>query len=238
MARSIAEVEADLSEVEGVKGKGFKVGTLRKELIEAQRAWIDAVKADTFGSVGQRQMVEADTIIGASVPYNTGTLAAPDPQNSEEWRFIEKVCAELALDLKSGSSAGIVKGVFNIVDAKVKAWRIARRIFEQIGAGGDWPQYTALGLKATTGAPEHEHSILSDDWVPHWKPEPAEKKAPAPPVDGPPAPVGGPASANVPPGFFGAGDEMADMVAGVQSAMAGEIDKKGEPDLELAKSEG
>ncbi len=152
--RDIAAIEADLKGVEGVAGQGNKIGKLRKELIVAQSEKI----ADLENSI---EMLAVDISLG---PAEGASIASPAVHpESEEWAFVQQACAELKPP-QSGSSAGLVKWAFNDLDARVKNWRVARALITKLGVGAVWPQYTALGICHRTGIPEHDHSVLGDDW--------------------------------------------------------------------------
>ena len=172
MARTIEEIKADLAALEGEKGVGVKKGKLRTELIEAYDA--------AFGE--QAATITAGPLVSA---FYSDDLMATDPLESEEWLFVERVCAELDVDMKKGTNVGLVKDVFNMVDAKVKAWRVMRDIVAKLGVGAKWPQFAATGLNSSTGEPVHEHSILSDDWKPGWTPPPPKPEVVAAPAAAP-----------------------------------------------------
>ena len=162
------------AEEAGKRPYGPKIGELRLELIGALEAEIAAVEAENEalraltpapgysgpGSQAHDDFLAAATIPGARVPYNVGAL--PDgwdidshesnPYDTDEWRFIEKACAEVEIP-KSGSVTGLVKWGYSVLDAKVKIWRISREIVKQVGIGEKWPQYKDLGRSNETGEP-------------------------------------------------------------------------------------
>lgn len=234
--RDIAEIEADLTEVEGVKGQGNKIGKLRKELVAAQREKIADLE-------NQKELLASSESFGAVTaevpvsPAGTWDTATPGPLESDEWAFVQQACAELKPP-QAGSSTGLVKWAFNDMDARVKNWRIARALITKLGVGAAWPQFTALGLCHRTGRPLHEHSVLSDDWIPDYeepKPEPdsreSEHKGPVEPVYEMPENA---APANQPnPGAMGGSATDADAEAEKVRALVGaQIDAKGDPVLE------
>jgi len=145
------------AEEAGKRPYGPKIGELRLELIDALEAENEALRALTpapdYSGPGSLPG-------GTSAPL--GQVVVPDgwdidsqesnPYDTDEWRFIEKACAEVEIP-KSGSVTGLVKWGYSVLDAKVKIWRISREIVKQVGIGEKWPQYKDLGRSNETGEP-------------------------------------------------------------------------------------
>lgn len=160
----------------GKKANGKKIGDLRLELIASLES-----EVERLGSAH----LAAPNAAGMRAVYDEFErhpgAGADDGHAEAERRFMEKCAAELVVDVKKGSISGIVKDIFNLLDAKMMAYRISSRILRQIGPGKEWPQFTALGLSHETGEPLHDHSIMSDDWIPGYRP-PAKQPQEAPPA--------------------------------------------------------
>lgn len=94
---------------------------------------------------------EIERLRGVPAP-TTVSVAGTDA--GDEWRFVEKVIADLDIDMSGGSMTGVMKKIYNLLDAKVKTWRMAREITAEIGVGNVWPQWSALNRSPHTGARE------------------------------------------------------------------------------------
>jgi len=158
-----------------------KKGQLKTRLVAALKKEVETLRATSVTTASSAEPTTGT--MGSSTEFDQWDMELPkDPLKSDEWAFIEKACAEMTVDVRAGTATGLVKHIFNLMDAKTKAYRITKRIVERIGVGEDWPQFPALGLDAKTGKPLHDHSVMHDDWVQNWsepKPEPVQA-APAP----------------------------------------------------------
>lgn len=135
---------------------------------EAMRTEIAELKADKERLESEVAMLRAATAQTVTCPADVSPLPAQavdaPSTSSDEWRFVERVIAEM--EIPEGS--GRVKRIYNELDARLKVWRITRDIVLKLGPGARWPQYNELGRSEGTG-------------------EIVEKKAA--PVAPPPAPV-------------------------------------------------
>jgi len=147
MPREPDVIRAELAELKGKKGQGYKVGSLRMELIESLESEVDRLSAPVTSSVGA-QASQSSNLWAATEPDD---ILGGDPFASDEWLFIEKACGELELDLTRGVTTDLAKKIYNQVCAKVEAWRTMRGIVEEIGIGADWPQWPELGRDPNTG---------------------------------------------------------------------------------------
>lgn len=132
MPRSVSEIEAEMA-----AAKEAKVHPASAKM-RALRAELDAANGVASTQTSAESAVSADA------------SPAPDPYQSDEWRFIEKACAEVRIEA-DGSMTNAAKKVYNVLDAKLKVWRIARAVVAQVGIGNKWPQFTDLGRDPNTG---------------------------------------------------------------------------------------
>lgn len=144
MPRTVSEIEAEMSaaKAEGVHAQSAKMRALRAER--------DAVKAAPMPGDAPPATVTlpAGTVV---VGEETPVCAESDPYKTAEWEFIQQAIAETEVDFKSGAMTGVAKKMFNILDMKVRLWRMAREMVAQVGIGADWPQWAALGRDENTG---------------------------------------------------------------------------------------
>lgn len=159
MARSADEIRA---EDEALKAQGkHHFSSERKALAKELKALEAISDADGGQAEGVSEAITADFDMGADDPYD-----------SDEWRFIAAACAEFVLP-KGGSTTGLVKTIFNEIDAKVKAWRLARKIIAKIGIGEPWPQFAVMNLNPGTGEPiPGKVSWFTGEVVPEKHPQP------------------------------------------------------------------
>ena len=141
--RDIAEIKAELAALDGVKGQGVKKGRLRSALIDALEARVADLEASP---------VAVAESVPASEPLTSAMIFGDAVEDTAEWRFVERTCAELNLNLTGGSAGDIVKKIYNQIKAKVTAWRMTREVVAEIGIGAEWPQFAALNRNPSTGA--------------------------------------------------------------------------------------
>lgn len=145
MPRTPEEIRSEMeaAKAAGEDGRSGRMRSLKAELKEAEAA-LD-------GSDGTDDVEAPDTWSiyppAVSVPDGANVYA------SDEWRFVEKALAELEPEIGKGTYVGAAKKLYNVLDAKVKIWRVARDVMKRVGVGKRWPQWTALGLDDTTGEP-------------------------------------------------------------------------------------
>lgn len=143
-----AEIE-DLraaAEAAGKKPSGLKLGKLRGELIDA----LKQENADLRACAEMGPVTAPDPDAGLE-GFDQDLVDAEDPHKSDEWAFIEKSIAELQLNLTGGNMTDVAKKLYNQLRAKLRIWRIARDIVDQVGTGGDWPQWNMLNRNSSTG---------------------------------------------------------------------------------------
>jgi len=145
--RDIAEIKADLAALDGVKGQGVKKGRLRSALIDALEARVADLEASPVAVA--ESVADAGDSGGWYIEYPG---AGTNIEDTAEWRFVERTCAELNLNLTGGSAGDIVKKIYNQIKAKVTAWRMTREVVAEIGIGAEWPQFAALNRNPSTGA--------------------------------------------------------------------------------------
>lgn len=148
MARSVDAIEADLEalRLQGVHGNAKEMVKLKLELQAAQ-------DADSGAEMPPQQDPEPMEVGPVTAePGAAAEVPALDPADfdSDEWQFIQKACAEVQTP-KGGIASGLVKTLYNTLKAKVRIWRLAREIVGQVGIGGEWPQWSALGRNNSTG---------------------------------------------------------------------------------------
>lgn len=147
MPRTVEEIDAEIARLksEGVHQSAKPIRLLRDEKAALLNPTpkVQAPEAVFTSQVGVCQ----------SVSSGGGTaIWVPSPHNSDEWRFIEKACAEIQIETE-GTMSNAVKKIYNVLEAKVKMWRLARGIVEKVGVGGKWPQFSALNINPSTGEP-------------------------------------------------------------------------------------
>ena len=145
MTREPDAIQADIDALDGKKGSGVKKGQLKVELIASLRAEIDALKCATTSE--PNSLAVDGLVMGAWEPM------APSPLDSDEWKFIEGSLADLSVDVRSGSTSGMMKNIYHQLMFKVKMWRIVRKLVMEFGADGEWPSFAALKVNASTGDP-------------------------------------------------------------------------------------
>ena len=150
MTREPDAIQADIDALDGKKGSGVKKGQLKVELIASLRAEIDALRCDKIGTATITS--DSDGDINYVAHWDVSPLQA-DPLNSDEWKFIEGSLADLSVDVRSGSTSGMMKNIYHQLMFKVKMWRIVRKLVMEFGADGEWPSFAALKVNASTGDP-------------------------------------------------------------------------------------
>lgn len=170
----------------GKRVNGVKKGELTKKLEAAYEAEISRLWDLLHAKGAEAVTISSSPQTTASYLPSVGLDFGGTPDfESEEWKFIQRCVAELDVNFQSSIQT---KQVYHSLVAKVKNWRIAHRIVEQLGVGATWPLFTALGIKDNSGDPIHEHSVLSDVWIPGWvppSPEPEEPEPELPPIGAP-----------------------------------------------------
>ncbi len=225
--RTPGEVRADMEALEASGKKNpKKKGMLRTELIDALEAENEALK------VG----VEPGPI-SISVPSDwNAELVSGSPFETREWHFLEKALAELDTSIRSSVKT---KLLYNALKDRLTIWRIGVKIVQALGTDAKWPQFAVLGLAPEDGAVVHEHSILSEDYIPSYKP-PVEGEMPkvaAPDPAAVPAPAAMPmgASAQAAAAAARGVPTMEDMTAQIKRDLAGTLG--GGPQQEMTKAE-
>lgn len=149
MPRTVAEIEAEIAatKAEKVHPMSARVRALRDELKAAK----NPAPVPEKGLDGQVAYMQFASNAG-NIEVSTSGFVAPvcDPYSTDEWKFIEKACAEFELS-DTGNQSRIVKRLYQAIDAKLKVWRLAREIVAQVGIGKEWPQFSALGRDENTG---------------------------------------------------------------------------------------
>jgi hypothetical protein len=147
MPRPIEAILADISSAKaaGEKPMGALLRRLRAELKEAEGT------AAAPASPVPAEPAPSETATDRGPLWTADfALSTASPLDSDEWRFIEKCAAELA-SRTDGMSTGRVKKAYNDLELKVRLWRIAREIVQEVGIGAEWPQWTALDRDESTG---------------------------------------------------------------------------------------
>jgi hypothetical protein len=76
------------------------------------------------------------------------------PAFASEAQFIDTALAGIAAQIEfSGSTSGLVKSIYNKLEAVIRVRRISLGIVARIGEGAEWPQFAALNLDPTWGRP-------------------------------------------------------------------------------------
>ncbi len=150
MARTKSEIE---SEMATLKASGVHAASREMRDLRAEIAALSA-PADDVGS-----STPPDTSPGASPIAHTGdptstvslaqTFAGPSPLDSDEWRFVQQVMAEI--ELPEGSSR--LKKLYYAVSDRVKMWRRLRDLTMKMGPGAEWPDFPTFGISEDTGKP-------------------------------------------------------------------------------------
>jgi hypothetical protein len=136
------------------------------------RAEVEALRARL--AAGEGGDGATATASGVALSVLAPAPAPSDWRDSDEWRFIEKAIAETEVDFKSGAVTGMFKKLYQLLQFKVVLWRAMREVVPQVGVGGPWPQFVALGRSEDTGARKVERAPVT--------PPEAEAEAPAPPM--------------------------------------------------------
>lgn len=143
MPRTSQDIQAD---IDAAKSRGVHQASREMKALRKELAAVNATTTESNAS-------------GASSPQpavseSAAGTANADPLKSDEWRFIEKVIAEMQIEFSKGSTTGAMKKIYNELDARIKMWRLSREIVAQIGPGNEWPQWAALGRNDSTGRRE------------------------------------------------------------------------------------
>lgn len=137
----VIQAEIDAAKAAGEHQASAKMRRLRAELKEVIPS--AAVAGETIPEPEPMSVTLPDSVSG------TCTVTILSPLDSDEWRFIEKCCAEV-VDVEGIHQA---KKVYNLLSAKLKTWRRAREIVLKFGIGARWPQWSELNLNPDTGEP-------------------------------------------------------------------------------------
>lgn len=226
MPRTAEEIQADIdaAKAAGLDGRSARVKELKAELKGATtlpREQKVLTAADADADLAGTPRPDNPSVPAPVVPAISTSAGLPGASayETDEWRFIENAIAEAEIDLKGASATGIVKATYNVVDAKLKVWRMCREIVAQVGIGNEWPQFSALGRNDRTGA----------------KVEP--KPAPPPPPAVPAAPPAAPTRSAGAEAMIGASmgaDDSAARAAAIKAQMASMLGSRPAPARETA----
>lgn len=153
MTRRPEEIQADI-DAEKAKGTHHMAAALRV-LREELKAATATVSAEVDAPAGVVVSVTPEPVVTLGAECSVEVPATPAVDTAEV-DFIEKAIANTEIDFSSGQLTGVVKKLYNILWAKLTLWRISRDIVKQIGPGGEWPQWAALGRNDSTGRKEEE----------------------------------------------------------------------------------
>lgn len=133
--RSVEAIEADIAALKAA-GKHHMSAEVR------------ALKAE------MRALAEPATESTPDVTVPPVEVKPTQPVFTSEAQFLDTALAGIAAQIEfSGSTSGLVKSVFNKLEAVVRVRRIALGIIERLGEGAEWPQFAALNLDPTWGRP-------------------------------------------------------------------------------------
>ncbi len=169
MAKSIGQIKSQMLKAE--KNPRQK-GILRKQLVGALEREVDRLDALLKAAAEAPK-----TISAVSGPYSVGTLSvdlgAQDPFQTDEWRFLERCCAEMDIELARGVTTNLAKKIYDKVGAKFMAYRTMKEIVAERGVGAEWVPFAVTGrdpntgnkrkLKAVEPAPEPEKAPRAPD---------------------------------------------------------------------------
>ncbi len=141
MTRTAEAIRAEMDHLKasGIHHMSKQVRDLRAELADAEG---ETVEVET----------PAESPAPIDVAISSTFADMSDPMDTDEWRFVEKACAEVQIGQR-GSQTDIIKKCYNELWAKLTVWRAARDLVLRIGVGNPWPQFAALGVCGRTGQP-------------------------------------------------------------------------------------
>lgn len=149
--RSESEIQADIDAMKasGVHQSSGKLKPLREEL-KAARAAASPPPAAPPSEPSPTSTSEAHSAVGVSVVAEM----QPVTRWGTEEAFIDAALVEIAAGLEfRGTTTGIVKNLYQRLDAVVKVRRAVKRIVSSLNPEQSWPQFSSLGLDHSTGEP-------------------------------------------------------------------------------------
>lgn len=204
MPRTVDEIAAEMSKLKA-EGKHQASAPMRALREEMKMAQAPAPSEPAVAAVSETMTRGSEEVIQAVPP-----ALAPNPLDSDEWRFIEKTLAEA--EVPEGIHQ--LKKYYQSLQARVRIRRVVRKFILERGPGADWPNFSELGLNPDTG--ERLDA----------KPRPAPALAQPPPQVVIPAEV--PRAAGIAMSAM-AFDPMEQMKAAIMSGVMGDVSGRPEP---------
>ncbi len=149
MPRSEAEIKADM---EALKAQGVHPAKA------SMRALRDELKALHAPVAAVPPAADAEPLTTTSVATSAGVVPCiaemgPVSRWQSEESFIDAALAAAAtnMELHGGSTTGVVKKIYERLDAMVKTRRLIMEVVNEVGAGEPWPQFSVLNRDPNTG---------------------------------------------------------------------------------------
>ena len=137
----------------------------------------------TSGGCGYVPEYTVATETSSSFPgFGDYVVSTPSPTDTPEWRFIEKCCAELDVNLGKGITTDLAKRIYDRVVAKVMAWRMLLEIVTENEPGADFPPFSKLGRNTSTGKKQDQFASRGAAVQERAKEQEAKASAPKDPI--------------------------------------------------------
>ncbi len=137
MSRTLAEVDA---EMEKLRAAGMHPAKREMCLLRAER--------DAILNPAPPKPPDMPNPIDTMPGFEAADIGRGDP----EWNFIERCIERLEL-ANDGNQTRLAKNLYMRVKTQLRIWRTLRVIVEDVGPGGEWPEWKDLGLHESTGLP-------------------------------------------------------------------------------------